>query len=149
MALQPESIHTLSIEPGEIRKGDRIRRTVIMEYTANASAAPDVTAEQGHTFELIERPVPLPTRPGWYVGYDKLAGRPLPVLVDSAGRILHPIVGDRIGNPERFGPYTYLRDEAEVAAEALGAVHFDVNTYSALTFNQTIKAVAARYGVTL
>jgi len=53
------------IKREDIRKGDRVRRTVVNEYVAGAdhreSGAPS------ESYELIERAIMLPTEPGHYI----------------------------------------------------------------------------------
>jgi len=90
------------IKREDIRKGDRIAGTT--EFTASEDwfgMAGDNT-----TYELIERPVVLPTEPGWYFDKD---GEPWQVTDSSA---LSPT----------WAPYTRIQSRAEVAAEVLADV---------------------------
>ncbi|MBC7594562.1 MAG: hypothetical protein H7288_11595 [Kineosporiaceae bacterium] len=55
------------IKREDIKAGDKVRRTIVFEYTA----AEDLhgSTPDGYTYELIERPVVLPTEPGVYLPF--------------------------------------------------------------------------------
>ncbi|TFD80686.1 hypothetical protein E3T54_02790 [Cryobacterium sp. Sr8] len=91
------------IKREDIRKGDRVR--AIAEYTATVDSAP-IYPHLDVTYELIERPVQLPTEPGFYL--------------DRDGEVwnLEPSKGAGYLRPE-YAPFTLLRPVAEVAAEVL------------------------------
>lgn len=91
----------------DIRKGDRVRET--REYTVASALV--VAGYPGYTYELIERPVTLPTAFGYYLDRQgdawKLGGDGWVCLDDEAPE------------PKFFAPFTLLRPVAEVAAEVL------------------------------
>jgi hypothetical protein len=115
------------IKREDIRKGDRIR--VIEEYTT--LCAYTAVADDERTYELIERPVVLPTEPGWYFDRD---GDPWEV-------------DDSVTLREQWAPYTRIRPEAEVAAAVLAEVRTLYWTDDP-TFWGKFDAIEAKYGVT-
>ena len=84
------------IKREDIRKGDVIRQT--FQYTAEVDGQHQPGLSK---FELIERPVALPTEPGFYADKDDY-----PWCI-TEGDVLDP----------KWAPYTLLRPVAEVAAE--------------------------------
>ena len=114
----------------DIRKGDRIR--LISEYISDLDGK-DIKPDVGDTFELIERPVTLPTVPGVYL--DKQGD----VWRLKASRFLCLSIEGFDESPNDYAPFTLLRPVAEVAAEVLRAVN---------AFEPVYK-LAAKYGVEL
>jgi len=105
------------IKREDIRTGDRVRLS--FEFTACSDYA-QAADDDGDTYELIERPVVLPTEPGVYAGRTgsiwvlKSTGEWLDFsLWSGAQSPLGPIL---------YLPLTRLRTEAEVAAEVLAVV---------------------------
>ena len=106
-----------AIKREDIRKGDKVRQS--FDYTASADGA--VWYLNGGTFELIERPVMLPTVKGWYQGSNfPLSKGCSPYCLNDDGSWG---VGGATMTPEYMrrhaGELTLLRPVAEVAAEVL------------------------------
>ena len=128
------------IKREDIRKGDKYRRIFAEEFTADT----DLTAEDlEFTYELIERPVVLPTKPGVYMG--SLLDIPMWLTDESKWYT----VKTRVYNPGRHAPFTLLRPVAEVAAEVLKAVRSECSLDLDHTLFYYTNRVAAKYGVTL
>ena len=108
------------IKREDIRKGDRIKLTRTDEFTATHDG-PDMLAASDHTYELIERPVTLPTVPGVYL--DKQGD----VWRLKASRFLCLSIEGFDDAPNEYAPFTLLRPVAEVAAEVLDELDLDVS----------------------
>jgi len=68
--------------------------------------------------------VVIPMEPGWYLAFDKLAESVFPVEVDASGKLLINHAGGnpvKLGDPQRFIPFTPL---APVAVTAKKVLHF-------------------------
>ena len=130
------------ILPADIRKGDTIRKEYdndaemgesefvvrSVEYIARKDGYDELLLHTGACY-LLNRPVPpvvLPTEPGVYEGYDKLAERPLVARLLIDGRFVDSVFYEVLGDLERFAPFTRLRPEAEVAAEVLADIESNV-----------------------
>ena len=121
------------IKREDIRKGDRVRLS--FEFTA-CSDYTQAADDDGDTYELIERPVVLPTEPGWYFDRD---GDPWEL--DATGEL-----------SEQWAPYTRIRTEAEVAAEVIADLkatathHINGRDSDHFTiFEDTLEAFAAKW----
>jgi len=132
------------IKREDIRTGDRVRLS--FEFTACSDYA-QAADDDGDTYELIERPVVLPTEPGVYAGRTgsiwvlKSTGEWLDFsLWSGAQSPLGPIL---------YLPLTRLRTEAEVAAEVLKRVQVKDNAVPYQGTRYYTAQVAAEYGVTL
>ncbi|ANP74497.1 hypothetical protein [Cryobacterium arcticum] len=149
----PEQNTPVPIKYEDIQKGDRIRRTEAIEYTADGGS--EANEQISKTYELISRPVPLPTEPGIYL--DKDGG----VWSFSVHGYLAILAEPAHGwftaeHMARFAPFTLLRPVPEVAAEVLADIR-DANVtkpYVAelphvIKFGSPdLDAIAAKYGVT-
>ena len=85
--------------------------------------------------------VVLPTEPGWYLAFDKLANAPFPVEVDANGTMLINHAGGipvKLGGADRFTPFIPLAPVAVTAKKAIDQFRI----------GQTISAVAEEFGVT-
>lgn len=123
------------IKREDIRKGDRIRSTY--EYTAEY----DNKGLSGGalTYELIERPVQLPTEPGVYADKDGDIWR-----LDGDG--LWRITDFKATHTETHAPFTLLRPVAEVAAEVLADVKAELpGTFAA--YDYVFAGIAAGFDV--
>jgi len=101
------------IKREDIRKGD----VIVQRYEFTALVDFEDAGPDSATYELIERPVTLPTEPGVYLDAESGAWR----LFEGRGLIsLEEKEGDY--NPDRYTPFTLLRPVAEVAAEVLAAL---------------------------
>lgn len=63
----------------------------------------------------------LPTKPGWYQGFDKVAQSQVTIRLGENGNWGHGITGSAIlANPERFAPFTRLvPDRPQITRERL------------------------------
>lgn len=147
----------IPIAVSSIRKGDTIRFEYEQSKVSGSFAGEYIALMdnmkwgdygQHYLLNRPEPPVVLPTEPGWYVGFDKLAQRQLPVFVTKLGIITHPTNGSKISDPKRFAPFKRLRDESETAAEVLMSAlcRYD-STYS--KFKDVIRDIATEHGATL
>jgi len=156
----PEQNAPTPIALKDIRKGDRIRRTVVEEYDVTSESP--ASARAGVTFELLSRPVALPTIPDAVIRWEGLYYTHLAILetadqwlyegnnyssVEMAARITDTAV--------RGTTYAALRPVSEVAAEVLAAVKElsilhpsarDSDSYT--VWVDTFADVAAQFGVT-
>ena len=128
------------IKREDIRKGDRVRLS--FEFTAESDYT-QAADNSDDSYELIERPVVLPTEPDLYRSSTTSDGLPMIFQLSLAGdwRLVNtnspfPIED---GLLQRYAPFTRLRDEAEVVVEVLSAV----NAF------EPIYKLAEQYGVTL
>lgn len=85
--------------------------------------------EAGWSLFLQTPPAPeIPTEPGYYVGTDQLADCPILVIVEANGRICRPDaskpggLGPKVGNPERFAPFTHLERRTDTAKTVLNRI---------------------------
>jgi len=130
------------IDPGDIRKGDLIRkewsgcqRMRSAEYVAAAVGDSYAATDDGALF-LIDRlkpPVVLPTEVGYYIACDGGMDR-----IEFEGELL----------PERYAPYTKLEPVAETAKRVLDRV-MDATGAAPTSFtSEKILEVAAEFGAT-
>jgi hypothetical protein len=106
---------SVPIKREDIRKGDRIRIQYEVDaladgMAASSGASPDV-------FELMERPVVLPTEPGIYAdkdGYPWILHASVPNCAQH-WRLDTDAIPD--SGVQGFAPFTLLRPIAEVAAD--------------------------------
>ena len=151
----PEQNTPVPIKYEDIQKGDRIRRTEAIEYTA--AGGPEANAQVNMAYELISRPVPLPTEPGWYVARPDADNYAHLQLCDDAH------CKDSSGGPHWFRPDQdrVISDEdvsesymplvrfaavSTTAAEVLADVR-NIFGPGALLL-QDVDKIAAKYGVT-
>lgn len=129
------------IKHEDIRKGDRVR--MVHEYTAGGS--PDGTSL---AYELIERPVQLPTEPGIYLDRE---GDTWSLSAETEDREQHWRCGNDFmtDHPDalKYAPFTLLRPVAEVAAEVLAEVlaEFEKPDNACNTWADDVRAVAAKW----
>lgn len=127
------------IKREDIRKGDRIR--VVTEFTSGNDWLPMAADES--TYELIERPVTLPTELGVYT--DKDGGlwsfQTNGYLALKSASAAGWFTADHM---RQFAPFTLLRPVAEVAAEVLAEVRTALPVMALLP-NPSFEAVAAKW----
>ena len=138
------------ILPGDIKKGDTIRCEYDLGSTDYNSSATEYTApEDGFKYShrpsthyLLHRPVPpvvLPTEPGIYT--------------DNVGDLWKInefglyCIGGAPSSADNYAPFTRLRPEAEVVAEAMGRLAGYDWSNTGMAADRA--NVAASYGVTL
>lgn len=129
------------IRKTEIQEGDLIRR--ITEYTV--VDGPDPRPGAMSTYELVNRPVKLPTEDGWYESSSfPLSQGCNPYQFKNGSWFAHSL---RITDKEAasYAPYSPLRPEAAVAAEILQEVRalFGPNA----TLLTDVDRIAKKFGV--
>jgi len=137
-----------AIKREDIRKGDRVRRVEVTEFNATS----DIVASpfDNATYELINRPVVLPTEQGLYVnGGVRLLDaaifrRTATQWRNSSNECVEDLT--HLEDWHANGELTRLRHEAEVVAEVMCKV-FDHNVLD--TPAKAAVEVAKSYGVTL
>ena len=124
------------IKREDIRKGDRVRLS--FEFTAESDYT-QAADNSDDSYELIERPVVLPTIPDAYRAQNgslwELRGETEDTVQHWRADGAFMLHSDARG----FAPFTRLRPEAEVVVEVLSAV----NAF------EPIYKLAEQYGVTL
>lgn len=147
------------ILPKDIRKGDSLRAEFTDSTEFKPSALEYEAESKCHTWSsgrptnyfLLNRPVPpvvLPTEPGVYEGYDKLAERPLIARLLIDGRFVDSVFYEVLGDLERFAPLTRLRPETEVAAEVIRDARAEIINLGASPtsrYVEVLDGVAARW----
>lgn len=96
------------------------------EHVVGEDGVPDFARHRGITSISREQPTPEPpTEPGYWVGYDQIAECPILVVVRPNGEIFLPDaarflgLGLKLGDPERFAPFTLLAPRDTTRQEAL------------------------------
>lgn len=134
------------IKREDIRKGDRISVTDV--YIAEEDGGAGLM--QGDVeYTLIERPVEMPTEPGWYL--DKNTN---PIQIGSDGRYRRPGQSSAPGYHFRsVAPLTRLRTEPDLAGDIFSRLQSDAVATIGSKGNRIeitaehFKAVASDYGV--
>lgn len=153
------------IKREDIKAGDRIRRSVVSEYTASTDGTP-LRADQPYEYELIERPLVLPTEPSSVVVWNPGDTRGVRAAVrrDPQYPQVHGKVWHLQGPSKRGGTYheysdaelrieignhkiTVARPVAEVVTDVLGKMAARDLSGTGLAADRAV--VAAKYGVTL
>jgi len=139
------------IKREDIRKGDRIRQITAIQYTATSDLG--VEDFDDCTYELIERPVVLPTAPGWYVGRSGAENSAHLQLCDNdcaeeTGQHWYRPDQSRVLSPQEVAdfylPLARLRPETEVAFEVLSGVRAAFIA-DARTFDKRIDILAKKW----
>lgn len=145
------------LDPKDIQEGDRVRR--IVEY--NISDKRDTVV----TYELVSRPIKLPTEPGFYRSQGSNPDAKVTLFLNIYGvwswagnkTSLDPEVWD-VEHVARYMPLTLLRPQDEVAAEVVEALQKSILHYAVMWETSTavpglsqlltasIEAVAKEFG---
>jgi hypothetical protein len=141
---------SIPMDRTEFQNGDRVRR--ITEYTVG-----DYSEGADSTYELVDRPIKLPTESGFYQsgGHDKEVKGTLFLSLSGAWswvgnkNAIRPS-GLAIQRISEYMPLTRLRSEAEVAAEVLAEFtnpnHRSKNWVAQYT-QVTLDTIAKKFGV--
>lgn len=127
----------------DIQEGDRIRR--VTEYLVGDGPDPQPGAMS--TYELISRPVPLPTEDGWYQSrFFPIANGYNPYRLSNEEWFSGSVLVTQKEMRDR-APLTPVRSVPETAAEILAEVRklFGPNA----TLHTDIDQIATKFGVTL
>jgi hypothetical protein len=131
------------IKPDEIKRGDRIRKTI--EYVAAGDGR--VGGLDDHSYELIERCVPLLTKAGWYKA--ESSGALIFLRLDEEGH-WYDINGYRVPAnvmQQDYRNLVLMREEGELVLEVLKSVSVEYNKYNATTLEEDMVLVGLNYNV--